>query len=167
MFIKAVAAIGERNELGKNNDLLWNLPNDHAFLKEQIQDSWLLSGRISYESALGTELFANREDIIVMTTQEGYSVKRGWVAHSSSAIFQIAKEKKIERLCILGGATIYQLMMDYTQQLVITRVHGIFPEADTYFPEIDWNVWKKHSEINFEKDDLHAYDYSFNIYNRV
>ena len=166
MKVKAIAAIGEDNAIGKENHLLWHLPNDLAFLKQNIQDCWLVSGRKSFESAQGVEIFENREDVIVVTSNKEYRLEKGLVAHSIDEVRRIAAEQQMDCLCVLGGATIYEAMMDDTDELIITRVHAVFPEADTYFPEIDLWIWEVVSEDFHRKDESHDFDYSFVIYRR-
>lgn len=167
MIIIAVAALSTDNAIGKDNGLLWDLPKDQVFLKAQIQDNWILSGRVSYESALGSELFENRKDIIVMTRDTEYQINQGSLAHSLEEALQIGQDQGIEKLCVLGGAAIYERFMEVTHQLILTRVHATFPDADTHFPPIDPTVWKvSHQEDHF-KDTEHAYDFSFVYYERA
>lgn len=166
MIISAIAAIGEDNALGKDNGLLWDLPNDQDFLKSNIKNTWVLSGRKSYESALGTELFTRRQETIIITRQLGYEVSTGYVAHSVEEVLDLCEVNGVKRLSVLGGAAVYEAMMPYTNQLIITRVHGEFPAADTYFPRIDPALWRIKRSERYKKDDQHAYDYSFVYYDR-
>ncbi len=167
MKIKAIAAIGEDNAIGKDNTLLWHLPNDLKFLEKNIENCWVLSGRKSYESTQGTELFDNRENIIVLTRQSDYKIDKGLVAHSIEEVLAMAQDQGMQSLCVLGGAAIYEAMLNHTDQLIITRVHATFPEADTFFPKIDPEKWRITSEEFHKKDELHDYDYSFVIYDRI
>ncbi|KKT19731.1 MAG: Dihydrofolate reductase, partial [Candidatus Nomurabacteria bacterium GW2011_GWB1_43_7] len=75
--------------------------------------------------------------------------------------------KKInEEVFIIGGGEIYRQTIDRADKLYITHVHGIFPDADTFFPKIDELKWQKTKSEKYQKDDLNKYDLEFAEYAR-
>ena len=75
-----------------------------------------------------------------------------------------AKENDYKELMILGGANVYAQIIDDADKIYITRVHHVFEDADAFFPEINEKKWKLVSNEDHSKDDKHAYDYSFQLW---
>ncbi len=67
---------------------------------------------------------------------------------------------------IIGGGQVYEQLLPYTNRLYITRIHHTFPDADTFFPAIDYSQWQLVSRETFPADDKNRYDYSFEEYRR-
>lgn len=160
MKIVIIAAKSENNVIGRNNDLVWDLPADQAFLEEQIKTGLLLTGRKSFESSQGAELFEDTSRVILLTRQKGYQAGRAMIASSLEKALDLAEEHPAERLCVLGGSSVYEAFMPHADQLTITEVHETF-EGDSFFPEIDPAHWKEVWREDHQKDEEHPYDYSF------
>ena len=77
-----------------------------------------------------------------------------------------AKENDYKELMIIGGAKVYAQTIDDADKIYITRVHHVFEDADAFFPAIDEKKWKLISNEDHFKDDKHAYDYSFQMWQR-
>ncbi len=143
--ISIIAAIGKNRELGKNNKLLWRIPEDLKRFKKLTQNHAVIMGRKTYES-IGRPL-PNRTNIII-------SRNRGWtpdgclVADSIETAINLAKKTIINNLSsiikdeifIIGGGQIYKEALPYADKLYLTVVDGT-AEADTFFP--DYSVFKK------------------------
>ena len=159
-MIIIIAAVAENNALGKNNDLLWHLPNDFKRFKEITSGHHIIMGRKTFESF--PKPLPNRTHIIISRqknfTKEGCIV----VQDIEKAIATCPKE---EDLFIIGGGEIYKQSIDFADQLDITRVHHSF-DADVYFPEIDPTIWELTSESFQPKDERHQYDYTFQTFIR-
>lgn len=165
MHIVLIAAKSDNNVIGRDNDLVWDLPADQKFLEEQIQEGLLLTGRKSFESSQGAELFEDTSRVIILTRQHGYQAGQARIASSLDAALEIAEQHSAQRLCILGGAAVYEASMPLADQLIITEVHGTF-EGDAFFPKIEEKVWKEVWREDHQKDEKHAYGYSFVKYER-
>lgn len=163
MQIVIIAAKSDNQVIGKENKLIWNLPADLAFFEQQIQGCLLLTGRKSFESPQGRSLFKDNPDVIVLTTQKDYNAGQALVASSVKEGMALAKKHPKDRLCILGGSSVYAESMDYADQLIITEVHETF-EGDAFFPEIDPSKWKEVWREDHQKDEENPYDYSFVVY---
>ena len=146
-----IAAKSDNDVIGKNEDLPWKLPADEAFFKFQIRDCWLLTGRASFESPQGRELFQDRPDVIVLTRQRRYRAGPAHVAHTIDAAFQLARSQGARRLCILGGAQIYRQTIDRANELIITEVHTEVA-GDAFFPPIDPDGWRETAREEHRRD---------------
>ena len=136
-----IAAIGLNNEIGLNNNLLWKLPNDMAFFKQQTLNQTVITGRKNYESI--PEKFRplkNRHNIVV-TKQETYAAPGAIIVKSIPEAISKAKENKNQDCYIIGGGEIYAQTIEFVDEMYITHVDASF-EADTYFPNIDKKDWQ-------------------------
>ncbi len=159
-MIIMIAAVAENNALGKNNDLLWHLPNDFKRFKEITSGHYIIMGRKTFESF--PKPLPNRTHVII-SRQKDYLKEGCIVVENLEKALEICP--KNETVFIIGGGEIYKQSIAFADQLDITRVHHSF-EADVYFPEIDLNIWKLTTEIFNQKDEKHLYDYTFQTYTR-
>lgn len=161
-MITIIAAIGNNNELGKNNDLIWHLPADLKRFKKITSGHTILMGRNTFES-IGKPL-PNRTSIVITRNKE-YRQEGCKVVHSLENALQMVQEN--EKVFIIGGAQIYResLEKDLVDQLDITVVHENF-DADVFFPKIEKQRWKEFSREDFKSDAKNKYNYSFIQYRR-
>lgn len=156
-MITIIAAIGKRNELGKDNDLIWHLPADLKRFKKVTTGHTIIMGRNTFES-IGKPL-PNRRSIII-TRNKDYKQDGCEVVHSLEEA--IALVKNHDQAFIIGGAQIYKesIAKGLVDALDITKVHQEF-EADVFFPEIDENQWNEITREDFSSDEKNKYNYSF------
>ena len=160
-MLTLIAAIGKNNSLGKNNQLLWYLPNDFKRFKTLTTGHSIIMGRKTFESL--PNMLPNRKHIII-SKQVHYAPPQCIVVSSvEEALVQAKKDD--ENPFVIGGGAIYSLVLPLADRLEITRVHYEF-EADTFFPEIDLTQWKLIHHESHYKDEKHAFDYTFETYIR-
>ena len=162
-MITIIAAIGNNNELGKGNDLIWHLPADLKRFKKRTTGHAIIMGRNTFES-IGKPL-PNRRSIII-TRNTSYQKEGCEIVHSlEEAIELIASQ---EDAFIIGGAQIYKEAMEknVVDQLDITKVDQDF-DADVFFPAIDSMVWEEVSRENFSPDEKNLFTYSFINYKKT
>ncbi|MGY5354854.1 dihydrofolate reductase [Wenyingzhuangia sp. IMCC45467] len=159
-MITIIAAIGDNNELGKNNDLIWHLPADLKRFKKVTTGHHIIMGRKTYES-IGKPL-PNRTTIII-SRNTNYKAEGCITTHSLKSAIEIAKND--DNAFVIGGAKIYSDAIHLVDELDICEVHQSF-DADVYFPEIDKNIWKETKRKKFKSDEKNIYDYSFVKYKR-
>ena len=162
-MITIIAAIGNNNELGKDNDLIWHLPADLKRFKKVTTGHTIVMGRNTFES-IGQPL-PNRRSVII-TRNKDYQQEGCVVVHSLEEAIELMKDE--EMACIIGGAQIYQEAMQkqLVDQLDITKVHEDF-EADVYFPEIKDSEWTLFSNETHTPDEKNKYTYSFLQYSKI
>lgn len=157
-MITLIAAAAENNALGKDNDLLWHLPNDFKRFKEITSGHHIIMGRKTFDSF--PKPLPNRTHIII-TRQKEYLVENCIVVHSLEDAIAIAPQN--EEVFIIGGAQIYEQSIPLADKIDLTRVH-ISLDADAFFPEFDTSEWNLvFSEKHF-KDEKHQYDFTFETY---
>ncbi|MES2279207.1 MAG: dihydrofolate reductase [Bacteroidota bacterium] len=154
MIISAVVAIAENNAIGKNNELLWRLPNDLKHFRQITTGHTVIMGRKTYDS-VGKPL-PNRRNIIITRQKiaiEGCEV----VASVDEALVLCTGEPEV---FIVGGAEIYKLAMPVTNRIYLTIVHQEF-DADAFFPSINYHEWAETEREDHGTDEKHAIPYSF------
>ena len=155
-----IAAVAENNALGKNNELVWHLPNDFKRFKSLTSGHHIIMGRKTFESF--PKPLPNRTHIII-TRQKEYQAEGCIIVDSMDKALAICP--KDEDIFIIGGGEIYTLGLPFTDKIEITRVHHNF-EGDAHFPEINADEWEIIvSELN-RKDEKHLYDYSYQTFIR-
>ncbi|WP_264532100.1 dihydrofolate reductase [Flavobacterium sp. N502540] len=159
-MIIMIAAVAENNALGKNNDLVWHLPNDFKRFKSLTTNHHIIMGRKTFESF--PKPLPNRVHVVI-TRQNDYQPEGCIVVDSIEKAIAVCPEN--EDSYIIGGGEIYNLGLPYTDIIEVTKVHHTF-EADTFFPIINETEWQLvESEENF-KDEKHLYDYTYETYIR-
>ncbi|WP_276389835.1 dihydrofolate reductase [Eudoraea chungangensis] len=158
-----IAALGENNSLGKNNDLLWHLPDDFRRFKQFTSGHKIIMGRKTFQSF--PKPLSNRTHIVI-SRDPNYQINLPLcvVVNSLEDALDLVSEDELS--FIIGGGEIYKLAMPYADILELTRVHESF-EADTFFPTVDLKQWELIKEEYHPKDDRHAYDFSYRTYIRV
>jgi len=165
MFVNIVVAASENNVIGKNNKLLWNLPNDTAFFKNVTYGLPVIMGRKTLES-LGKPL-KGRTNIVITRDTARLAGQSGIVAVGSlSEAIDAAKATDALECSVIGGGQVYQQAMSITDRIYLTRVHAVL-EGDTFFPEIDRHIWKLVRSIPHDKDDKHQFAYEFETWERI
>jgi len=159
MIKSIVVAASTNNAIGKDNQLLWHLPNDLKFLKNKTWAMPVLMGRKSFES-LGNKPLNGRINIVL--TSSKFFKKEGIVrVNNLKNAYFFAAQNDYNEIMILGGAHVYEQTINECDNIYITRVHHVFEDADAFFPAIDENKWKLVFNADRYKDEKHAYDYSF------
>ena len=159
-MITLIAAIGENNELGKNNKMLWHLPDDFKRFKKVTTGHAVIMGRKTYES-LGKKALPKRTNVVI-TRDRNYEGGCAIVVDSLKKALRVIHDPDPY---IIGGGEIYRQALKIADRLDLTIVHDTF-EADTFFPEFDKKDWQEVSREFHPKDNKHAYDFSFVSYQK-
>ncbi|MFY7740757.1 MAG: dihydrofolate reductase [Flavobacterium sp.] len=157
-MITLIAAAAENNALGKDNQLVWHLPNDFKRFKQITSGHYIIMGRKTFESF--PKPLPNRTHIII-TRQKNYKVEGCYVVNSIEKAIEISP--KGAEVFIIGGAEIYNQSIDFADKIELTRVHASF-DADAYFPEINLNEWELIFEEHHTKDEKHNFDFTFQTF---
>lgn len=160
MNIIMIAAVSENNGIGKGNDLMWRLPDDFKRFKELTLNKNIIMGRKTFDSLPG--ILPKRNHIIITRDRE-LKIDGVKIVHN---IKDSIDQNITEDQYIIGGSEIYNQFMNIADKLEITKVHHIFDEADSFFPEIDENKWLLIGEDFHEKDDKHQYSFTYQTWIR-
>ena len=158
-----IVAIADNNAIGKDNALLWHISEDLKFFRSTTVGCPVIMGRKTYES-IGRPL-PKRLNIIV--SRKGYDAPEGvLVVDSIEKGYEVAKEQGAEKCFVIGGGQIYAQAMQIADEMVITHVHTVIEDADTYFPVIDPSVWQVAERSELKTDPESGYTFEFVKYIR-
>lgn len=161
MIISFVVAASENNVIGKDNKLLWTLPNDMKFFKNTTWGMPVIMGRKTYDS-LGKPL-EGRTNIVI--TRQKLDIPGVKVVNNLDQALAAAAETDAKESFIIGGGQIFAEAMPRANKIYITRVHTVI-EGDTDFPVINESQWQLVSNLDFPADAKHKYAYSFQLWQR-
>ncbi len=158
-MISMIVAADENNVIGKDNDLIWHLPDDLRFFKQKTSGHAIIMGRKTFES-VGKPL-PNRTNIII-TRDKLFRADGCQVVHSLEEALKLTEEE--EEVFIVGGEQIYRQALPVADRIYLTRVHHSF-DGDRHFPVLG-NEWKEVESIAHTADEKHAYSFTFMTYQR-
>ena len=164
MQISTIVGFGNNQEIGKDNDIPWYLPADLKYFKKVTTGHPIIMGRKCFDS-IGRAL-PNRTNIIVSRNPEFY-IEGCILTHSVDAALSVAKQSGASEAFIIGGGQIYKWGLPLSNKLYITEIDIDIPNADIFFPKIDYSQWHLKEEVKYSKDDKNAYDYCFKLYERI
>ena len=164
MKVSLIVAVAENGVIGKDNDLIWDLPKDMRFFKETTMGHHVIMGRKNFESI--PERFRplpNRTNVII-SRQSDYQAEGCVVLNSLEAALKVAQENGDPEPFIIGGGQIYKLALsnNLVDKIYLTKVHYSF-EGDTFFPELSAE-WKEITRIDHQADEKNNYNFSFITY---
>ena len=162
MLISLVVAASENNVIGKDNKLLWRLPNDMKFFKNTTWAMPVIMGRKTFD-ALGKPLTGRTN--IVITRQKEWKADAVRVVENLNEAIAAAEHTDAKEAFVIGGGEIYEQSIDRAERIFLTRVHAVF-EGDTFFPPVSDDKWKLVSNLDFKADEKHAFPYTFQIWER-
>ncbi|MBR5671229.1 MAG: dihydrofolate reductase, partial [Bacteroidales bacterium] len=184
--INIIVAVADDWAIGREGDMPWHISADMKFFKATTMGHSLVMGRRTWES-IGSRPLPGRQNIVVSARlaaewaaaaekdcdcasaekEDGTLVgvcPCGAVAVSSlEAAFEAASDTEI---FVMGGGMIYRQAMDVADRLYVTHVHTTVPDADTYFPAIDPEVWALAERSNTTQDERSGLKYEFRTYVR-
>ena len=159
--VTMIAAVDGNLGLGKDNDLVWHLPDDFKRFKAMTTGHNIIMGRKTFESF--PEPLPNRTHII-LTRDKDYKTENGIVVHDMKTALATAAGD--DQPFIIGGGEIYKLGLPFADRLELTRIHEVF-EVDTYFPEFNKSQWKLVKTKHHPKDERHKHDFDYETWERI
>ena len=159
--ISVIVAVAADGAIGRDNNLIWRLPNDLKYFKALTLGHTIIMGSNTFRS-LPSGALPGRENVVL--SRSGAEFPGATVYCSIEEAIEVVKEQ--DEVFIIGGAQIYKQVMAYADRLYVTEVAASFPDADAFFPQIDKNVWKEVSRQDNPVDEKHAYPYSFVVYEK-
>jgi dihydrofolate reductase len=171
-----IVAIADNNAIGKDNALLWHISEDLKFFRSTTVGCPVIMGRKTYES-IGRPL-PKRLNIIV--SRKGYdapegvvvvdSLEEAFAAASATSTLPSVLSSEVEtspqKCFVIGGGQIYAQAMQIADEMVITHVHTVIEDADTYFPVIDPSIWQVAERSELKTDPESGYTFEFVKYIR-
>lgn len=162
-MLSIVVAKAKNNIIGKNNKLIWNLPEDLKHFKELTTGHTIIMGRKTFES-LG-RILPNRKHIIFSQNPDfKVNDENVEVVHSLLQIQELIEGE--EEVFVIGGAMIYNFLMPYVKKMYVTQINKDF-DGDAFFPKINEEQWQEVERKTGIKDENNNLDYEFITYERI
>ena len=162
-MLSIIVAIAKNNAIGKDNKLLWHLPEDLKRFKRLTTGHNIIMGRKTFES-LGRVL-PNRHHVILCN-----DAKLNIEDENVEILDDISKLDKYinsdEENFVIGGATMYKLLMPYAKKMYITEIDKDF-DGDVYFPEINKEEWKVINREEGPEDNENEFVYEYVTYEKI
>ena len=160
-MLSLIVAVSRNNVIGKDNGLIWHLPDDLKRFKKLTTGKTIIMGRKTFDS-LGRVL-PNRKHVVI--TRSGIDVDNEniEVVKDVSDIQKYIDDDKENFL--IGGATMYSLLINKVSKMYITRINKDFV-GDAYFPKFNEEEWEIVEKIKGPQDENNNFDYDYIIYVR-
>lgn len=166
MKVSLIVAVDSKGGIGKDNDLMWHLPDDMKFFKEKTSGTAVITGRKNYDSIPSKfRPLPNRLNIVV-TRNKDFDGNGATIVNSLENAIQVGLESGRE-VFVIGGGQIYKeaLAKGIVSTMYITHVDGEF-DAEVFFPEFDSSNWVREDISKHQKDDKHLFAFNIVKYTR-
>ena len=186
-----IVAIADNNAIGRNNELLWHISEDLKFFKRTTLGCPVIMGRKTFESIgrplpkrlnilVSRSGYEAPEGVRVVASLEeafdlaGVEILRSAQNDKESAqndkepaqndkhnVMPSEVETSASRVFVIGGGQIYAQAISQVDSMVITHVHTVIEDADTFFPAIDPSVWVAAERSELQTDPETGYTFEF------
>lgn len=167
MRISTIAAVATNGVIGKDNDLVWSLPDDMKFFMDTTQGHVIITGRKNYESIPEKYRPLKGRTNVVVTRNESYHAEGAVVVHDLEDAVAFARSAGETECFIIGGGQIYQLALDagMVDTQYITHVDAE-PEGDAHYPIDAWLGWERQELNRHSGDERHDHAFIIARYDR-
>lgn len=162
-MLSIIVAKAKNNVIGKDNSMLWKLPDDLKRFKEKTLGHTIIMGRKTFESLGG--ILPDRKHIILSSNPD-FNIDSDCVkvVHSLFELQEYMDDE--EEHFVIGGTIIYNLLMPYCKKMYVTQLDKEF-EGDTIFPKINKEEWKEVSREKGPEDGINDFDYEYITYEKI
>jgi dihydrofolate reductase len=161
-MISIIVAVAQNNAIGKDNGLLWHLPDDLIRFKKITSGHPVIMGRRTWES-LPKRPLPNRRNIVISDIP-GDRLEGAEIASSIDHALSLCDPS--EENFVIGGASVYSQFLPLCKRLYLTKVNKDF-EGDVFFPALDPGEWNLLSAENGPPDGKNNFTYVYQVYERV
>ncbi|MFH1296639.1 MAG: dihydrofolate reductase [Bacteroidota bacterium] len=161
-MISIIVAVAENYAIGKDNKLLWHLPDDLKRFKRLTTGHSVIMGKNTWES-LPKRPLPDRRNIVITDDPDDHFEGAEMVMSIDSAL---ALCKHDDENFVMGGASIYQQFLPLADRLYLTRVHKTF-DGDAFFPELNLLDWERISKDDYPPDEHNDFGYTYYIFDRI
>ena len=166
MVVSLIVAVSENKVIGKDNDLVWHLPNDMKLFRDTTKGHFVIMGRKNYESIPHKYRPLPSRTNVIVTRQDDYKAEGCLVVNSVEKAIEIAQKAGDKEPFVIGGGQIYKHAIEnnLVDRIYLTRVHTEI-DGDTYFDDLD-DSWKLvHTDLH-PKDKKHPFAFTFQTFER-
>lgn len=159
-----IVAMGLNHEIGAGNQLIWHLKDDLKMFKELTQEHPVVMGRKTFEAI--KKPLPGRTNIVISRSKE--PMEGVLMANSLNEALELASDAPGSELCcIIGGGQIYAAALSMADTLYITKVQAEFPEADTFFPDVNFDQWNETLLSSYPANERNEYAFEVYKYTRL
>ena len=159
MILSLIAAMDNNRLIGKDNGLPWYLPVDLQHFKSVTMSKPILMGRKTYDS-IGRPLPGRRN---IVLTRSDAEIEGVTTVHSIDEAISVAND--VEEVMVIGGSSIYEMVLPKVQRMYLSFVDGEF-DGDAWFPEFDEDEWEITEEKTLQPDEKNAHSCRFVTFQR-
>jgi dihydrofolate reductase len=153
-IVSMIAALGTNRVIGRDNALLWQIPEDMKRFKELTTGHPVIMGRKTWESIPEKFRPLRGRTNIVITRDASYAAEGAFVATSLDEALAHAKSADgAEEVFVMGGQQIYEMALPFADRLYLTRIDDA-PEGDAYFPEYESEFTREITRENRESKGI-------------
>jgi dihydrofolate reductase len=160
-MISIIAAVSDDGGLGKDNELLWHIPEDLKRFKSLTMGKCVIMGKRTWESLPKRPLPGRKNIVLTDIPEECFDCSL--TAYSIEDA--LGKCVSSEEIFIIGGGSVYSQFMPLADRLYITHVHRK-TRADVYFPKIDLKKWRIIEKEECISGDINNLPYTYTVYER-
>lgn len=161
--VAIIVAMGEDRSIGKEGTMPWHIPADLKRFKTLTMGHPVIMGRRTWLSLPSGALPGRRN--IVVTRDAGFCPEGAETAASPEAALALCAGDAFP--FIIGGGEIYRAMLPYSTVIYLTQVEDSYPDADTFFPEIDMNGWREEKSDDVQGETATGLRYRFRTLRRI
>jgi dihydrofolate reductase len=163
-----IVAVAENGVIGKDNDLIWHLPEDMAFFKQTTKGHCVIMGRKNYESIPEKFRPLPGRTNIVISRNTAYNAPGCVLCSSLDEALKHAESTGETEAFIIGGGQIYKtaLSENLVDRLYITHIHKAY-EGDTFFPSMSADLWQKKALFSHPTDEKHEAGFTVFQYDKI
>ena len=170
-MITIIAAMSDNRVIGRGNNLPWHIQGDLSFFKKYTTGKPLIMGRKTFESLkkFNSCPLPNRHNLVI-TKDKNYQFEHKDVSihHSLEDAIEYAKSLNLgDEICIGGGAMIYELALPITDKILLTEIHTIIDNGDSFFPQLPKNEWQETRRKFCKAQKSDSANYSFTCLERI
>jgi len=163
--ISLIVAAADDDAIGRDNSLLWHLPNDMRHFKNMTWGMPVVMGRRTFES-IGSKPLPGRFNIVLTRQMPAVPQEGVWHASHPEAALEWALSTQCREVFIAGGGEVYAQFMAQAHRVYLTRVHTCIPDATVHFRGFQPADWQLVSQIRFHQDAKNPFDHSFQTWQR-
>lgn len=155
--MKQIVAVDLNWGIGRDNDMLISIPDDMKFFVEQTRGKTVIMGKNTLFSLPGAKPLKNRRNIVISSSLEDRDDLI--IVRSIDELLEEVKKYPSDELMVIGGASIYKKLLDYSSECIVTKIEKSFSDVHVYFPNLDqrklgngrkkWNSWVGRNKILF------------------
>ena len=164
MILSFIAALDENRAIGFNGGMPWHLPDDLKFFKRVTMGKPMLMGRRTWESLRG--VLPGRPHLVVSSRPMENLPENVRHFTSPEAALEALKSYGTAEGFVIGGGVLFEKLLPQANRLYLTQIHARVPDADTWFPEVDFTGWKQVLNERHEADEKHAFPFTFQQWDR-